>query len=241
MRTELVKAVQFERLRIRNEVGEHQFRTDKVYPIIEVSKRKFFVPHHSATEGRTLRQHGRFHAGMAKQDVNGNWYGRGWPGTAYTFGGGESYGIAQAWDVNTVTYHAGYTANREAIGAVIEGNFNLRPPTAQELLMMLAMKVEADKQCQTRLNIKYHDEYKPGWGCPGQLWPKAEFARMEQQYYIDLNDIKPDDDEQKEQEPRKPKPKTTKPNQEDPAELPRADEATPPSGCLAFFLRRFKT
>lgn len=166
---------------IRREVGDYQ-ENDKHYPTTELTSRLFFTPHHSATEGRTLKQHSQFHGRKKEQLPNGLFTGRGWPGLAYTYGSRLGYGIVQAWPLSTVTYHCG-VGNFVAVGAVVEGDFSEREPDYSELLDALAMKVDADNNLNRRLEIKYHDEWKRFWKCPGKFWPKETFAKMENSYY----------------------------------------------------------
>ncbi len=239
MKTELVKQVDAIRAGMKNEIGQHQFRDDKFFPEIDLSKRKYFTLHMSATENRTLESHGKnFHARDYGHDKKGNLTGRGWPGTAYGFGAGEKYGMVQAWPVTTVTYHAGFHPNRSSIGGVIEGNFEKRAPTEYELLLGLAMKIEADEQCGKRLLIRYHDEWKEGWRCPGRYFPKSEFARLEAQYYIDINTVADEPEKEADTEPTPPPaPQDT----EDPANYPEPEGvgADIPAGCLPSLFKSF--
>lgn len=231
--TDLVKKIAALRAGIVDEIGQHHFRKSKVYPTVPLEIRLYFVPHQSATENRTFKSHGKFHAADAVKAANGGWLGRAWPGTAYALGASAKYGIIQAWSMETMTYHCGYEGNPSSVGGMLEGHFDKREPTDYELLLMIAMKIEADHQCGRRLIIKYHDQWKPGWGCPGGLWPKIEFARLEAQYYIDIT-IKEDDPEET---PTQPEPEEPQQDEEDPASYPRSNE---PAGCLTALTTLFR-
>ena len=107
MPTPLVFTINQLRADIQRKVGAYQVRKDKVYPITLVSRRQYFTPHQSATEGRRLDNHASFHGADLRKNSRGQFLGRGWPGLAYTWGAGAKYGIVQAWDMQTVTYHCG--------------------------------------------------------------------------------------------------------------------------------------
>lgn len=219
---------------IKREIANYQVHKDKIYPITLLSRRIYFTPHHSATEGKSLDSHASFHGADKRKNKAGKYLGRGWPGLAYTFAASAKYGIIQAWYMNTVTYHCGL-GNYKSIGAMLEGNFSLRAPTDHELNLMLAMKVEADNLVGRRLIIKYHDEWKTGWECPGKLWPKLKFQKLEEEYYLELNELY--EDEPQEQEETQPDHEAKESIKEDPANIPRPDtDRKPKNGWRHFIL-----
>lgn len=237
MQTELTSKVDELIGLIRSEIGEHQFHKNKQYPVLPLDSYVYFTIHQSTTENRELKRHGVFHAAPAKKDKNGNPLGRNWPGTAYTLGASEKYGIVQAWPFGTMTYHVGYKGNPKSIGGLVEGNFDKRKPTEHEYMMALAMKVFADRFLGRRLLLKYHDEWKQGWQCPGRFWDKVEFAAMENQYYTELNkpEPKPEPDAPKEETAPKPDPASAKEDTKDTDSNAGSDNP----GCLGSLFKAF--
>ena len=219
-------------LSIKDERGQHWFNRAKKYESINPDAFVYFTPHHSLTEGRSLKAHGRyFHGAPKKAGKNGGWLGRGWPGTAYHGGSSVDHGLVIAWPFTNITYHAGHKANRLAIGWLLEGNFEKRSPTDQEYELLLAGKIFCDEALGRRLHLKYHNEWLKDRTCPGRYFDKKEFARLEQQYYIDkfTEDEPPINDPEKET-PTQPEPKPPKPKPEDPIEYPRTPNEN--QGCM---------
>lgn len=233
MKTPLIARIQTLIADIIDERGQHHFNKAKSYPSIDPAWFEYFTLHMTTTEGRTLKQHGQYHAGEKIPHPNGGWLGLDWPGTAYTIGASNDHGIVLAWPFTNITYHAGWHANRKAVGGVIEGNFDKRAPTRHEYEMGLAMKVFCDEALKKRLKLKYHDEWKKGWRCPGKYFDKEYFANLENQYYTELH--QPPPIEPKEPTPPQPEPEEPPQEEEDPASDPRAEKPSNSRGCLAFF------
>lgn len=131
-----------------------------------------------------MRGHAKFHSDPEAYDERGNPLGRGWPGFAYTFYIDKIGRIFRAWDDNVKTFHVG-NGNDTALGVCLEGNFSVKPPSEKQIKALVWLYCEHYEG----LEIKYHDDYKPNWKCPGKLFPKDRFYSMVVEY-LNNNDIK---------------------------------------------------
>ena len=151
---------------IKDVSGMLEKHQSKKYSKRDLSKVKYIVVHHSATD---------FGSPMvfAKHHVQNN----GWPGIGYHFVIDKDGNIFATNPIDTLSYHVARN-NTPCIGICLVGNFDKEEPGEKQLNSM-ALVIDCLQIIMPNLEVRGHRDFK-STSCPGKhLYAEIQKVYME--------------------------------------------------------------
>lgn len=152
------------------------------YGSVPLHRKTKYVIHHSDADKGTPEGIAKFHIAPKGTAPNGRPTGNDWPGCGYQVVTERNGQRTQCQRWETVSYHCG-GFNSITVGNCLIGDHSHYLPTEEQMAATVQDIIEFNEETGQRAEITTHKLLKPGYECPGDLFPIQEIRDRVAAYY----------------------------------------------------------